>query len=373
MKMSRRARWAVPAGALAVTAGVIAGSLITVAQAAPGLASKTPAQLVAEVMHSTTPALTGTIVETTSLGLPQLPQQGSPASIASLLTGPHTIKIWYASPRQFRLSVPATLSEDDLIRDGGTAWLWDSAGNSVTKFTLPDRAEQDTPGPAVAPLTPQQAAQQAIAAVGKTTDVTVASNVSVAGQAAYELLLSPKDSRSLIGGVAIAVDGSNGVPLRVQVFARGATSPAIQIGYTSIDFVSPAASELSFTPPPGATVKNENLGSGQPDSGSLSSGSVTGSGWLAVLDLPAADLTGLGQDPDIKPGTVSSSDGLNNQANDVVSTLLGSATPVSGAWGSGRMLRTSLLTVLITDSGQAFIGAVRPSVVEAAAAAAAGR
>jgi hypothetical protein len=40
---------------------------------------------------------------------------------------------------------------------------------------------------------------------------------------------------------------------------------------------------------------------------------------------------------------------------------------VSGAWGSGRLLRTSLVSVLITDNGRLFIGAVQPSVLYAAA------
>jgi hypothetical protein len=53
----------------------------------------------------------------------------------------------------------------------------------------------------------------------------------------------------------------------------------------------------------------------------------------------------------------------------VLNALLGSATAVHGAWGSGKLLRTSLVTVLITDSGPAYIGAVQPSVLYAAAAA----
>ena len=63
-KLSRRARWAIPAGALVVTGAVLAGSLITTAQAAPGLPARTAAQLLAEVADSTTPPLTGTVVET---------------------------------------------------------------------------------------------------------------------------------------------------------------------------------------------------------------------------------------------------------------------------------------------------------------------
>ena len=117
-KLSRRARWAVPAGALIITGGVLAGSLISVAQAAPGLAPRTPAQLLAQVADSTTPPLTGTVVETASLGLPSLPGTASPTSIASLLTGSHTVSVWYAGPRHFRLAVPQQLSETDVIADG---------------------------------------------------------------------------------------------------------------------------------------------------------------------------------------------------------------------------------------------------------------
>src|SRR5262249_15008077 len=291
-KLSRRARWVIPAGALVVTGGVLAGSLITAAQAAPGLPPRTAAQLLAEVADSTTPPLTGTVVETASFGLPALPATGNPASLSSLLTGSHTVRVWYASPGHFRLAVPQSLSESDVIRDGRTAWLWQSSLNKVTKLTLPARAA-DHAVPKQ-PLTPQQAARQVLAAVGPTTTVRVASNVTVAGQAAYALVLAPKDARSLVGQVQIDVDGSNGVPLRLQVFARGASSPAFQVGYTDIHFVSPASADLTFTPPPGATVTQENL-SGRAPSGAKDHArpdvSTTGSGWLTVLEMPSSMLT----------------------------------------------------------------------------------
>ncbi|HEY5986455.1 MAG TPA: hypothetical protein VIV12_08775, partial [Streptosporangiaceae bacterium] len=106
------------------------------------------------------------------------------------------------------------------------------------------------------PLTPQQAAKRILAAVGPTTRVSTESNVTIAGQAAYELVIAPRDSRSLIDRVTIAVDGQHpNVPLRVQVFARGAARPAFQVGYTSISFVTPAAANFQFTPPAGATVR----------------------------------------------------------------------------------------------------------------------
>jgi len=363
-RLSRRARWAVPAGALVITGGILAGSLISVAQAAPGLPAKTPAQLLAEVADSTTPPLTGTVVETASFGLPALPATGNPTSLSSLLTGSHTIRVWYASPEHFRLAVPESLSESDVIRDGSTAWLWQSTLNQVTKYTLPAHAaEQAVPKQ---PLTPQQAAQQVLAAVGPTTTVSVASNVTVAGQPAYALVLAPKDSRSLVGQVQIAIDGRNGVPLRLQVFARGASSPAFQVGYTAIQFVTPAPADLSFTPPPGSTVTQENLAgdSARAKMGSTPAGVATiGSGWLTVLKLASSALTpGAPAPAGGSPGGGSIGDGAG-----VLRALIASATPVHGAWGSGRLLRTSLVSVLMTDQGSTYLGAVQPSVLYAAA------
>ena len=49
-------------------------------------------------------------------------------------------------------------------------------------------------------------------------------------------------------------------------------------------------------------------------------------------------------------------------------TLIAAATPVHGAWGSGQLLHTSLVSVLITNNGHVLIGAVTPAVLENAAA-----
>jgi hypothetical protein len=197
--------------------------------------------------------------------------------------------------------------------------------------------------------------------VGPTTTVSVDSNVTVAGQPAYELVLAPKDSRSLVGQVQIAIDGKNGVPLRLQVYTRGASSPAFQVGYTSIQFVTPAPADLTFIPPPGATVTRVNLSAPSGSDRMQGDVSTIGSGWLTVLDLPSAGLTApSGSGP--APGSGGSSDSAA-----VLNALLLSATPVSGAWGSGRLLRTSLVSVLITAGGRTFVGAVQPSVLYAAA------
>jgi hypothetical protein len=152
------------------------------------------------------------------------------------------------------------------------------------------------------------------------------------------------------------------VPLRLQVFARGASSPAFQVGYTDIAFVRPAAADLSFTPPPGATVSQVNLSDRHPGASmdhTAPDVTTIGTGWLTVLKLPSSTLT---------PGAPASGGPSAGDSTALLRTLLAAAKPVHGSWGSGRLLQTSLVSVLLTDQGPAFVGAVQPSVLYAAAA-----
>ena len=370
MKLSKRSRWAVPAGALAVTGALIGGipAITSSASAAPALPARTPAQLLAQLAgeHTAPPPMSGTITETVSLGFPKLPQTGNPNSITSLLTGSHTVNIWYASPKHFRLELPQSMSETDVYRDGTTAYLWQSANNSVTKFTLPAKGHKAVTEPAT-PLTPQQAANDALAMLGKSTKVTVASNVSVANQAAYTLVLQPKDSRSLIGQVAIAIDASNNVPLSVQVYARGASTPAISVGFSQVTFAAPASSDLAFTPSATAKQTTVNEAHGSKGAAGSSDLTTTGSDWLTVAELPASVLSGA---TSFSPSGNNSGPGVAGasaaEAQAALRSLVNDATPVQGSWGSGELLRTSLLTMLITDT-KVYVGAVVPSVLEAAA------
>src|SRR5580698_5079921 len=125
VKLSRRARWAVPGTAVAVIAAAVAALQIPAAQASPNLPARTPAQLLASISgDAKVPPMTGTVVETASLGLPQLPQTGNPSSLTSLLTGSHTMKVYYQDSKHYRLAIPQPSSETDVIANGSTVWVW---------------------------------------------------------------------------------------------------------------------------------------------------------------------------------------------------------------------------------------------------------
>jgi outer membrane lipoprotein-sorting protein len=381
--MSRRARWAVPGAAVVVTGAVIAALQIPAAEASPNLPAKTPAQLLASLStDSKVPPLTGTVVETASLGLPQLPQVASATSPVSLLTGSHTVKVYYQDSSHFRLAVPQPSTETDVIADGTKLWLWQSSTNSVTEFvptaeaaSQARKAEQQAAANAPV-LTPQQAADQILAKVGKTTLVSVQDNVMVAGDPAYQLVLAPKDHRSLVGRVVIAVDGKYGIPLRVQLYAKGASSPAFQVAYTELQFVAPDGANFAFTPPHGAKVDVVKPGDGKFSKRGAAAGLTAPSGlgsygqsWLTVVSFPQSDLTkaldpgaaaqGSGQQPDIYSAN---GNGVGVSSQELLNALLGTAKPVSGSWGKGTLVTTSLVSMLMTN-GQVYIGAVEPSVL----------
>jgi outer membrane lipoprotein-sorting protein len=385
--ISRRARWAVPAGAVAVVAAVTAASMATAAAASPALPDRTPIQLLTGLAShaAAPPPMSGTVVESAALGIPELPGQEDPSSPVSMLSGSHTIKLWFSDPAHVRVAVPVPMGETDVIRNGGTAWVWQSTSNSVQKIMLPARPAGAHASPAAgagsmpASLTPQQAAQRLLTAVGPTTRVTSGPTTTVAGQDAYQLVVAPKDSRSLVGRVVVQIDAQHpGVVLGVQLFARGAANPAFQTGFTSITFAAPPASTFAFTPPNGASVRTvtphrQAMPAGAPPA--VSGAKVVGKGWLAVAVLPASVLSAiehgnaagaLGQAAQSAAGGPGSSGSVD--AAGVLAALLRSATPVSGDWGNGKLVTTSLVSILITSSGHVLIGAVAPSVLYSAAA-----
>jgi hypothetical protein len=397
---SRRARWAVPAGAVAVVAAVTAASMASSAAASPALPARTPAQLLTALAShvGTPPPMTGTVVETAALGIPQLPGEQNPSSVLSMLTGSHTIRLWYADPAHLRLALPVPLGETDVIRNGSTGWIWQSSSDSVQRIVLPSRpAKQGAGFPAGAPaspgggspqqVTPQQAAQQLLTAVGPSTSVRSGPTTTVAGRSAYQLVIAPKDARSLVGKVVVALDAQHpGVVLEAQVFARGAASPAFQTGFTSISFAAPPASVFAFTPPKGASVHTMTPGGHQTGWTGYAPAprpaapevKVIGKDWLSVAVLPASDLSALtrggnaagalGQAAQSAAAGPGSGAGGGVDGAGVLAALLRSATHVSGTWGSGRLVKTSLLSMLITSNGHLLIGAVAPSVLYSAAA-----
>lgn len=360
---SRRARWAVPASVLVIVGAAI-GLAPIVAGASPTLPPKTAAELLAAVGSAQNRPFSGTVVETARLGLPALPEthDGS-TSLQSLVTGSHTARLWFAGPDKARFALVGDLAETDVVRNGRDVWVWTSSTNTAQHATLPAGSHDATPAP-TPPVSPQEAARRALAAVDPTTVVSVDGSARVAGRPAYELVLQPRDARSLVGQVRIAVDSATSLPLRVEVFAAGASDPAFETGFTSVSFARPHDSVFTFSPPSGAKVEQLSHPARARDKASTTRSKRTGSGptvigkgWTAVAVLRGVDLTAV-------------SGNGQRATNRQLDALMRATTPVSGPFGTGKLLRTKLVSVLLLDDGRAFVGAVGPAVLEQVAASA---
>ena len=347
-------RWLVPLLAAVLLAA--AGSTIGVIKAAArgGLPERSAAQLLVDIQKARLDGLSGTLVQSTDLGLPAIPgvAGGSGSSdLSSLVSGPHTLRLWYAGPNRIRMALLGSLGESDLVRNGTDLWSWSSKTKSATHRSVPLSAGPPRSLASVSPVTPQQAADAALRAISPTTKVSTDGTAVVAGRSAYDLVLRPRESGTLVGSVHIAVDGKTRVPTRVQVFARGAAKPAFEIGFTSFDPAKPPASVFRFSPPPGTKVTQESGVGGmfahrarRPDVARVPSAAerphVVGKGWSSVI---VARL----------PHAVASGDGPGSMAE-----MLRLLPVVHGQWGTGHVLRGTLFSAVLTDDGRLALGAV---------------
>lgn len=378
-----RLRWlAAPLAAAAAIGAYAMVPSLAGADSPPTLAPISARDLMVKVEQAKVPGLSGEVTVNSKLGLPDVSLfVGDSGSLATtLLTGSHTINVW-ENGGEARLALPSTLAETDVVHNGNDLWVWDSSGQQVRHLALQAHdaagttAEGEKPeaaGPE-GPPTPQALADHFLSSVDPTTRVVVRDTVTVAGRPAYELVLAPKSGTTLVGDVIVAVDSVTGVPLRVQVLSRDSGTPALDVGFSSVDFSVPPASTFAFTPPPGSTVTEAHSAAelflpsgggdhpakkapGAPATTDPSAGATTdthagptivGKGWdaVAIIDLRSDATANLGLDTLGK---------------------LGSA--VQGPWGSGRLVHTSLVNVLLTNDHRLVIGSVPEADLEAALA-----
>ncbi len=372
----------------AVAVPIIVGTAILVPMTASGavdLPDKTAAELIAFAEASDVDALSGTIVQISELGLPDLgaltgsmsgSTEGDDAGAAdiddliSLVTGSHTAKV-YLDGESARLQVLDQLGERNVYVDGDAEQVWfvDSESQTATKLTLPSESElQALRGDALnsgakpgtdreaALPTPDDMLDQALARIDESTEVTVGTDARIAGRDVYELILEPRTPDTLVGELRFAIDGETGAAVAASVTARGASAPAFEIAFTQVDFSAPDASVFAFEPGADITVteKDVALPTARPDTDEQMTDAPTpvviGEGWSAVVEMPNSS----------ESGEASVFADLDPEQLAILETV---TTAVDG----GRVVQTSLVSVLITDDGRVLVGAVPASrLVEAA-------
>lgn len=328
------------AGVLAVAG--ITGLAIRGAAADPVLPPLSPAELLGKVAAAQVDGLSATFEQRSDLGLPSLPaglgDAGNDLSSAlALLSGSHTARVWLAGPDKAKVALVDGSTESSVTRNGRDVWAWSSSKQEAVHSKL----DAPTPRPSGTPTSPTTVIRDLLDKLSPTTDVATSGTGYVAGRAVYQLVLTPKDDASLVSQVRVSVDAERFVPLGLRVIADDGQD-AITVAATSVDYDVPDAAVFDFRPPAGVTVTEHKAGSPAPSNTGRNRGAkpkIFGSGWatVAVLDVPTSG----------KP---------DQQAK----VLLDSLPAVSGSWGKGRLLSTSLVNAVITDDGRIAVGSVAP-------------
>lgn len=356
MAARKTLRWSIPVGIAAAAVGASVALPALTANAGPALPDVSAQQLLSRTMSSDVEAFSGTVRTEADLGIPALPQQFRSSDLSSLITGTGTLRVAKSGDDKQRLSVLGNSSERSFIRNGRTAWAYDSAQHKAVRTTLPAGAAKghDKARQGHEQLSPDQAAKRVLAELGKESDVSVGRSATVAGRDAYQLIVKPKSDESLIGSLQVPIDAKTWMPLGLTVLPRGSADPAADVRFTDLSYAKPAASSFTFTPPAGTKVERKTVRAGEhrpdkDDHAKARKGSHESFSWTKVVE-------------------VGDSDKASGQSAAYLRQLKAAGTEVSGEYGTGTMIRSRLVTVLVLDDGRTFAGAVTPAAVERAAA-----
>ena len=241
-RWARPWRWLALLGAVALLAALPA-VVAALPVAAPPLGA---AELLAKVRGSTAAPYQGYAESRASLGLPDLPVVGRQTA---LLGGITRIRAWVASPTLWRVDELTAIGERDLYHDESETQEWDSGssrvartfGDPVVRFARP------------ADLLPPELGRR-LAAAATPDEARPLPPRRVAGVDALGLRITPRSPITTVAGVDLWADPSSGLPVRVELTARGGAGPIIVTSFLDLRQQAPEASTVRFRVPADAQV-----------------------------------------------------------------------------------------------------------------------
>ena len=239
-------RWAVVGIVVAVLV-----SLPSLIGALPGSdAATSAADLRQAALDSGHVAFTGYAQAAGGLSLPVGPQL---TDVADLLSDRTTMRAWYRTPADWRVDVVTPTGETDVHADAGGSWTWDYAHATATR---------NEPTPLALPTSSDllpSALGRRLLSEATADELSRAGAQRIAGRDALGLHLVPADQASSVARVDVWVDAASGVPLRVEVFGKGAAgpgaTPALDTAFLDLDLTTPSAAVTAFDVPPAADVR----------------------------------------------------------------------------------------------------------------------
>lgn len=371
MKRTALRRWAL----VAVVAALLVGVPAVVAAwpvSTPEGADGDPAVLRDRIAASTDVAWSG---DAESRGALSLPGVGLLSDVTNLLAGVSRMRAWYAAPDRSRVDLLSAVGERDRYTTPDGQAVWDYGANLLT--LVGDDPTVRLPRPD--DLLPPQLARRLLDGTAPDDPVSALPARRVAGVDAAGLRVRPQEAGTTVGALDVWADTASGLPLRVEVHARGTGSaggegpPAITTAFTTLTLGPPDADALTPRRAPGAGLARSPtsdlfgvLGRGP---GSALPATVDG----RTRERPERGFAALG-----KYGTTLGQVIVVPLPPDIAGTLVsglgraGSGTTLSvPGGGDGALLDSGLLTLAVVRDGDrawALSGLVEPAVLERGAA-----
>jgi len=371
---------------VAVVALAAGGAAIAVA-ASGGSGSTPPPKPLAEALHDSLAGqapdgVTARIKFTNKL----FPSGAITGQVGSALMSGASGRLWATNDGRGRLELQSDAGDVQVVWSDTEVSIYDASSNTVYRATLPadTKSSADQNGvPSVAKIS------DFLTKLGEHVSLSGAEPSNVAGHEAYTVRVSPKHDGGLLGAAELAFDSSRGVPLRLGIYAQGASTPVLELAATDISYGPVPASDVDVAPPAGA--KTVDLGSLTRNSSESGGGQVHVSGLQAVqaaatfpvvapdtlVGLPRQDVRLVGNS-DSKAAVVVYGHGLGaivvverkGQAGGGTTGAMGSLPEVSLNGVTAHELATQLGTVLTWKRGEVdyvLAGSVPPAAAEAAA------
>jgi outer membrane lipoprotein-sorting protein len=206
-------------------------------------------------------------------------------------------RLWIAKDGRVRLELQSEKGDTQVYYDGHTVSMYDAATNTLYRYTPPQEGASSSESGAHHEIPSVAKIEEAISRLSKHADVSGATPTDIAGQAAYTVRVSPKETGSLVAGAELSWDAVHGVPLRAAIYSTESSSPVLELAATSISYGPVEPSVFEFTPPANAKVEEVVLPKpGEHQDGSAEGGehehpNVTthgsGPGAIAVLEAKA--------------------------------------------------------------------------------------
>jgi hypothetical protein len=235
---------------------MLAALTVTAFALARGNGNTPPKRSLAVALHDalTAPPVSGVTAQFT---VSQHLIPGSSSFLSSSPLAGATGTVW-AGQGRVRVEVHSQLGTAQLSYDGSTVTLYDAKHH--TGYVLPVRSARHAADAKSPKRTPSLSdITRMLAQISPQAAVSGASPGNIAGRPAYTVKISARHDSGLFGPLAVAWDAAHGTPLHIALYARGSTTPALELSVKHISYGPLPLRDLTVSLPHGTHTTRLHL------------------------------------------------------------------------------------------------------------------